>query len=172
MAKQVILGSDLGKDALKVKCNVNFTELYNFIGTLTSLSTEDKTNLVAAINEHEAQINSLDADKANKAQEAFVLATLINGWSGNFFYRKTQIGQLEIQYSITAGTVADYTTILTLPLGYRPGGHTAIPIYNNSTGESIIGLVLLASGEFKIRVPASDKIIAGQSISGTAIFVI
>lgn len=58
MAKQVILGSDLGRDALKVKCNVNFTELYDFIGTLTSLSTEDKTNLVNAINEHEEQINS------------------------------------------------------------------------------------------------------------------
>ena len=61
MAKKVILGNDFGRDALKTKVNENFTELYDFIGTLTSLSTDDKTNLVAAINEVKEQNDNLDA---------------------------------------------------------------------------------------------------------------
>ena len=61
MAKKVILGTDIARDAFKIKVNDNFTELYNFIGTLTSLSTEDKTSLVAAINEVKEQNNTLGA---------------------------------------------------------------------------------------------------------------
>ncbi len=44
------------------------------VGDLTTLTTENKTNLVGAINEHETQINSLDADLSNNKLIKYVTA--------------------------------------------------------------------------------------------------
>lgn len=56
MAKQVILGSDLGRDALKVKCNVNFTELYDKDVAIG----ESINSLDALVNAHDLRLVKLE----------------------------------------------------------------------------------------------------------------
>lgn len=109
---------------------------------------------------------------ATNKQTDWIAATLQNGWTGNFYYRKNNIGQLEIMFGqITAGTVADYTTITTFPIGFRPESSSPIVVYNDSTGESMAGFVVIsATGDLKIRVPASTKIVTGNLISAHSLY--
>ena len=71
--------------------------------------------LLGTLNDHGTQINSLDADKANKAQGNWITATLQNGWTGTLRYRKNEVGQIEVEGNLVAGTVTIWTTIATLP---------------------------------------------------------
>lgn len=128
MAKKVITGTELGRDALKIKVNDNFTEIYDFVGTLTSLSTDDKTSLVNAINEVKEQNNSLDA--------LFVT----NADAKNSIYRGKYLGTTvtAAQYTaISSGTftdlyIGDYWTI--------GGVNWRIAAFNcyRNTGDSLV----------------------------------
>ena len=112
MAKKVILGTDIARDAFKTKVNENFTELYN----------KD-----VALGE---QINSLDAEvdlKASKTRGEAFTATLQNGFTesdgtpNGILYSKNDVGIVWLRgYVIAGSTVADGTVIATLPAGYRP----------------------------------------------------
>jgi hypothetical protein len=72
-------------------------------------------------------VNSTQLDlKANKAQEAWIAPTLLNGWvnfgSGNIeasFY-KDEFGVVHLSGLIKSGTTTGGTTLFTLPIGYRP----------------------------------------------------
>ena len=131
MAKKVILGTDIARDAFKVKVNENFTELY------------DKDVAL------EGQINDLDADKANKAQGNWITATLQNGWTGALKYRKNDIGQLEIQGSIIPGTNAVWTVIAELPLEYRTASNIILPTYS-SDAKPIYKIALRNNGTITV----------------------
>lgn len=52
-------------------------------------------------------------------QPDWITATLTNGWTGSFLYRRNQIGQLEVKFRLIAGTNASYTVVLILPAEYR-----------------------------------------------------
>ena len=72
-------------------------------------------------------VNSTQLDlKANKAQEAWIAPTLLNGWvnfgTGNVaasFY-KDEFGVVHLRGLIKDGTTTANTTLFTLPVGYRP----------------------------------------------------
>ena len=63
--------------------------------------------------------------KANKAQEAWIVPTLLNGWvtsSGGLMrgYYKDEFGVVGIYFRCSGGTTAANTTLCQLPVGYRP----------------------------------------------------
>jgi hypothetical protein len=73
-------------------------------------------------------VNSTQLDlKANKAQEAWIAPTLLNGWvnygiSGGALaaFIKDDMGFVHLKGLIKDGTTTAGTTIFTLPVGYRP----------------------------------------------------
>jgi hypothetical protein len=95
--------------------------------------------------------NTTDAhginSKANKAQEAWITATLQNGWTGTLQYAKNELGIVTVKGTITAGTVTASTTIATLPSGYIPIG-TAVPVLVMTASAPTIkdGMLLATSG--------------------------
>jgi len=94
------------------------------IGDKATLATDVKTNLVVAVNEHETQINTLDANKANKAQEAWITPTLLNGWvqvPGKLpvGYMKDEFGFVHLRGQVKG---ASSGVIFILPLGYGTAG--------------------------------------------------
>lgn len=61
-----------GPDAIEQDIDnllANDQELLGITGDKTTLTTDTKVSLVAAINEHETQINTLDANKADEEHE-------------------------------------------------------------------------------------------------------
>ena len=79
-----------------------------------------------------------DNSKANKAQEAWVAASLQNSWVDfggtrpNAEYYKDEFGIVHLHGSIKNGTQTDATTLFTLPAGYRPAGTISFVLPNTS----------------------------------------
>lgn len=114
------------------------------IGLLSGLLTTAKTSLVKAINE-------LFNNKANKAQEAWITPTLLNGWTSGIStqvqYMKDQFGFVHLRGVITGGTVGSPAFIL--PSGYRPF-QTVLWVANNSYEAIAVnnGFISSSSGQF------------------------
>lgn len=85
--------------------------------------------------------------KADKTQEAWITASLLNGWSGTFRYRKNSIGQVEYQGVITSGTATAGTKILDFPTGYRTGLGMHITMAFDGSGGGIFGIRMRDNGE-------------------------
>jgi hypothetical protein len=87
-------------------------------------------------NQIEDLTSSLD-DYALKQQQAFIAPTLLNSWvnfgSGTMptGYMKDEFGFVHLRGFIKDGTTTAYTTILTLPVGYRPPHQVVLPIASN-----------------------------------------
>lgn len=76
--------------------------------------------------------------------EAFISATLSNGWTGTLKYMKLSSGFVTIYAEITAGTIAGFTSIATIPSGYRP--IVSIPIVALDAGAIAKKAFILSSG--------------------------
>lgn len=102
--------------AMALKADKAETYTKTEIGLLSGLLTTAKTSIVNAINE-------LFNGKANKAQEAWITPTLLNGWSSfagaPVQFMKDQFGFVHLKGVLTTGTKAQRS--FTLPVGYRPG---------------------------------------------------
>lgn len=116
------------------------------VGLLSGLLTTVKTSIVNAINE-------IFNNKANKAQEAWITPTLLNGWVGNYVelygnlrYRKNQFGNVEIVGSISGG--ANNSIVFVLPAGYRPSHYKAV--VTKSGGTSLASFEIETNGNVKI----------------------
>ena len=106
--------------------------------------------------------------KANKAQEAWIDLTLINGWTGYVKIKKDDLGIVRLKASLTPGTVTYYTSITTAPTGYRPITQIRL-IAGVTTG---VGGVL--AGEIRdgfymhnggaLVLPPNSGIIAGMTV--------
>lgn len=117
------------------------------IGLLSGLLTTAKTSIVNAINE-------LFNSKANKAQEAWITPTLVNGWvetdaSRAPKYMKDQFGVVHLKGCVKSGLLAN--TIFFLPAGYRPENtFNAFPVISNGVlGNCLVqsaGAVQASSG--------------------------
>ena len=90
----------------------------------TEFSIDD--TMLATKEELETQSIALDAKKANKVQEAWIMPTLINGWitgDNTLFapiqYKKDNFGFVHLRGGIANGVNRD---ICTLPVKYRPRG--------------------------------------------------
>ena len=71
-------------------------------------------------------IETLYQEKANKAQEAWITPTLLNGWVQhtsfeNVAYMKDDMGFVHLRGGVSSGAIA--TLLLTLPSGYRQVGN-------------------------------------------------
>lgn len=113
MAKKVILGTDIARDAFKTKVNDNFTELYDAVA---NIDVSDEINAHNTDNSSHQdirqQINSLDADViAHKAGSAthvkparFVVGTSTSGWTEKDcdYLCDGTADQVEINNAITA----------------------------------------------------------------------
>lgn len=73
--------------------------------------------------------------KANKAQEAWITPTLLNGWIGNqpVRYLKDEFGFVHLKGVLNAGVVG--SVIFTLPAGYRPLNN--YNLFSVSSGTSV-----------------------------------
>lgn len=111
------------------------------VGTLANLLTTAKTSIVNAINE-------LFNSKVDKAQEARISPTLLNGWTNldNFStrYMKDTIGVVWVEIYVTGTTPS--SIIFTLPPGYRPD-RAIYPIGQASSAVS--GLMVEANGNVR-----------------------
>lgn len=68
-------------------------------------------------------------------------ATLKNGWTHPDYavrYRKNDLGVVHLSGRLDAGTITANTTILTLPVGYRPIAYMVVPAYDMETGKGDI----------------------------------
>lgn len=113
------------------------------IGLLSALLTTAKTSLVNAINE-------LFNNKANKAQEAWITPTLLNGATGTIQYRKNQFGRLEFRGKVTG--INGLPCIQTVS-GYRPTGSNAVFSATRTDATSTRFMILSTAGELYLGAP-------------------
>lgn len=106
-----------------------------------------------------------------KEQPNWITATLQNGWTGNIYYRKNQIGQLEIQGVIVAGTLAANTIIATLQSGYEVVRITPIVYVDTTKAKIANGLMLNQSRELRVYAPGTTEMSTGDTITFNAIIV-
>lgn len=144
------------------------SNLINQVGNLEEVDTETKLSLVAAINEvyrkfneHQAEIATQIALKANKTQENWITATLQNGWTGNLQYAKSDLGYVTVQGIITAGTTTVNTIVASLPFGYRPQYLKHCFLLTSSSPTSKDGLYVHSSGN--VYVTGSGELVTGVS---------
>ncbi|WP_434351029.1 hypothetical protein [Trichococcus flocculiformis] len=86
-------------------------------------------------------IETLYQEKANKAQEAWITPTLLNGWvhgTNPIKYRKDSVGNVHIEGSVKNGG-GTFTQIFMLPVGYRPLDTKYFPILSSySSGAAYV----------------------------------
>jgi hypothetical protein len=111
-----------------------------------------------------------NAQAAMATQEAWIVATLINGWV-NFggiqpilSYYKDDMGIVRIKGRIKSGTIG--TTVFILPAGYRPIDQATLPILQtNGSAISAGALDIGAGGTAQISPlnPVNDDVIINVS---------
>ena len=96
-------------------------------------------------------VNSTQLDlKANKAQEAWIAPTLLNGWvnygGGEEIagYFKDEFGFVHLKGLIKSGTTTSGTVLFTLPITYRPSKNRYFAIALDQSSYGVI--VILSSG--------------------------
>ena len=174
---QTTIGTHLGANFedidIAVSAKINTTQIANNLTENVAGKVLDATQ-GKIINDdlatHKADNVTQLALKANKSQGSYLSATTLNGWTGTLNYRRNDIGQLELSGTILVGTNTFGTIVLTLPVGFRPLTHTAIPAYNSSGGGSLLGLALQTTGDLILYNPLAG-FLAGQSIRINAICV-
>ena len=113
--------------------NTTYWQLFATTGTaIASNVTNTPSGNISATNVQSA-INELDTEKANKVQEAWITATLLNnfvGVTGNEpKYMKDQFGFVHIKGRVTGGTLN--SNIFALPVGYRPSHGFVAPLWRS-----------------------------------------
>lgn len=97
----------------------------------------------------------------------WIIGTLQNGWTGTFKYRKNNIGQIEAQFNIVAGTVAAYTVVAQFPDEYITSYTTPPALVEVETGK-IVDLYMSADGS--IRIPVGETLVTGNHYNGTLFY--
>ena len=162
--ESAVKGTELIADQVQRYYNTVTNELS---GVKSSLSEKEAT-LGARLNSTDLQLNDIANDlvehkldyeelltevngKANKAQEAWITPTLINGWAGvsgyPVRYMKDTLGFVHFKGRMTGGTVG--LVAFTLPVGYRPINTKQIfPTISNNI--NLNTLVVNATGTVEI----------------------
>ncbi|HBD63507.1 MAG TPA: hypothetical protein DC038_03625 [Clostridiales bacterium] len=98
----------------------------------------------------------------------WITATLQSAWTGTLQYRKNQIGQIEIKFDLTAGTITASTNVTNLPVDYRPSNlYSIIFGYKTANGTGIP--IFWASNSGNIAMNASSGVSTGDRIVGSAV---
>gem|GEM_PF-3694877 len=99
---------------------------------------------------------------------SWITASLQNAWTGTLQYRKNQIGQIEIKFDLTAGTITASTNVTNLPVDYRPSNlYSIIFGYKTANGTGIP--IFWASNSGNIAMNASSGVSTGDRIVGSAV---
>jgi len=138
-------------------------------GTNFQLLNPVKTTAVTAHQAKEATQSELGHIKL---QEAWITATLLNGWTGTLKYAKNDLGMVTLAGALTVGTDTAYTSIAAdLPIGYRStNGPKVVPVLNNTTGSVSSGLRIATSGG--VVVTGDSDFATGNSIGFQASYYI
>jgi hypothetical protein len=112
-------------------------------------------------------VNSTQLDlKANKAQEAGIEPTLLNGWVnfGGIFetagYYKDEFGMVHLKGLVKDGTTTGGTTIFQLPVGYRPLKDS---IYTTTSSSGFSNFDVTSTGIVKITVGGNAYFVLGNT---------
>lgn len=99
--------------------------------------------------------------KADKAQEAWIVPTLINGATGTFKYRKNSLGRLEFSGTLSQASIASNAT--TTIAGYRPAANInlAVPCTDGTT----VGVQLRSTGALYLLSGAAGKTLDFSGVS-------
>lgn len=146
---------------------------YEKIGDPEFLETVDKSTLVSAINELKGKHDSHLADytahnlnsKANKAMGQVLMATLKNGWSGELYYSKNDIGLVWLRGTIKTSNVDFNLPITHLANGYFNGFNGVFLPGWSADGRTYIGIVIRADGGVFINYPAASELKANTQIA-------
>lgn len=91
--------------------------------SLTTLGHVQLSNDINSVDETKAStpkvVKQLNDSKADKQQENWITATLINEWTGSVKYFKDNFGMVHIAGYVSKGTATE-NFFLELPVGYRP----------------------------------------------------
>jgi hypothetical protein len=95
-------------------------------------------------------------EKANKALETFISATLLNGWSASngigIQYAKNDLGLIILNIGLIGGTAINSgTKIATLPSGYRPISSMPMYLCSQASGATSLSLSIEQSGDIILR---------------------
>jgi hypothetical protein len=122
-------------------------------GVESTVSTTDGN--VAALDSRldtaEADINTLQTDTAFGPWQNMAL---VNGWvarSAHYVpgYREIPGDRVELTGTAISGTITNGTVVANLPVGYRPGATTYLPLLANN-GETIV-LVVGTTGDLSLQ---------------------
>lgn len=141
MAKQTILGTDLGRDAFKVKTNANFTELYEKDAALEQLIN----TFAAHLSEQTVYLTTAVRDISLEGEQ---IIALLNGRTAK---KITIYANLNVTESLSVGmaTPLSQTCILQRENGTTANFNGAIRIYSSS-GNYISGTLTIENGQIKI----------------------
>ena len=113
------------------------------------------------------ELRRLDNNKANKAQEAWITPTLLNGWvvanNNPVGYMKDEMGFVHLKGDIKGG--AEVATVIQFPVGYRPkGGAPSYIITRYST--TIARFIVFENGTTWVRIAGGSADVTGYSLDG------
>jgi len=106
------------------------------------------------------EVDAKLALKANKAQEAWINLTMLNGWIGTLKIAKSDNGFVTITGEITAGTITGLTQIATIPTGYLPP-YTAMIMAGQVATTSIVKAFFASAATGKFTVASGNELTAG-----------
>ncbi|AUS87796.1 hypothetical protein LBYS11_16280 [Lysinibacillus sp. YS11] len=112
-------------------------------------------------------VKQLNDSKANKIQETSFSPSLQNGWLASSTPKlyKDEFGVVHLTAEIHSGTTASGTTMLTLPVNYRPNNLSNIVFmgitYANNSGTSPVSAInfFVSNGEFKTLYTAQKYVL-------------
>ena len=111
-------------------------ELQTAINTATAIAAKLQ-NLEETYAPDLVTVKAQLAEKANKVQEAWITPTLLNGFTGDIQYRKSEFGRVEFKGSIVT-TVNTSGIIFNFPVGYGIIGFNRFSLPDTTGANKII----------------------------------
>ena len=99
-------------------------------------------------------------------------AVLENGWTGELYYMKNDMGLGFIWGKMDVGVTDSGTIVTTLPADFRPKNHHPFLAYNTYTLSAIGGLFLSRSLNIILRNPAASSWNTGHSVYFNTVYYI
>lgn len=103
----------------------------------------------------------------------YTALSLVNGWTNNYAgfiiagYRKDEAGFVHLRGAIKDGVTTNWTTIATLPVGFRPLGNESFAVANG-TASGISAIDVNSNGNITLRANGSSYV---QFLSGISFYV-
>jgi len=99
-------------------------------------------------------------------------AVLQNGWTGELYYMKNDMGLGFIWGKMDVGVTDSGTIVTTLPADFRPKNHHPFLAYNTYTNSAISGLYLSRSLNIYLRNPAASSWNTGHTVYFNTVYYI